>query len=145
MSKWMNQVYQQNLKGLSGYFHRYTKKVFGVSAADNGLALLREGAAYAYLLALVFGGQISVADFVLYFSAITGFSVWLSGILGQASNISRLSMAVSHFRSFLSFPEQFQREGGVETDTLLAFPKVIELKKCLLSLSWRQSRYFTGY
>lgn len=128
MSKWMNQIYQQNLKGLSGYFHRYTKKVFGVSAADNGLALLREGAAYAYLLALVFGGQISVADFVLYFSAITGFSVWLSGILGQASNISRLSMAVSHFRSFLSFPEQFQREGGVKTDALLAFPKVIELK-----------------
>lgn len=37
-------------------------------------------------------------------------------------------MAVSHFRSFLSFPEQFQREGGVETDALLAFPKVIELK-----------------
>lgn len=128
MGKWMNQVYQLNLKGLSGYFHRYTKKVFGISAADNGLSLLREGAAYAYLLALVFGGQISVADFVLYFSAITGFSVWLSGILGQASNISRLSMAVSHFRSFLSFPDRFQREGGLETDTLLAFPKVIELK-----------------
>lgn len=128
MTKWINQIYQSNLKELSGWFHHYAKKVFKVSMIDNGLSLLREGVSYAYLLILVFGGKISAADFVLYFGSITGFSIWLTGILGQASNISRLSMAISHFRTFLSYPEKYKREGGIETNELMNLPKTIELK-----------------
>ena len=67
MSAWFERVYTMNLKGLSGWYRRYAAKAFGVSVADSGLSLLREGIAYAYLLHLVLDSRIGVADFVLLF------------------------------------------------------------------------------
>ncbi len=128
MFGWFQSVYENNLKGLADWYGRYAAKVYGVSAADSGLSLLREGVAYAYLLFLVFHGRIGVADFVLYFGVITGFSVWLGGILEQVNAFSQINLSINHLRTFLEYPETYRREGGAGTDGLLAHPKVIELR-----------------
>lgn len=44
-----------------------------MTACDGVLGLLREAIIYLYLLYLFMNGQISVADFVLYFGVVTGF------------------------------------------------------------------------
>lgn len=59
MSIWLADVYENNMKGLSGWYRRYASKLFGVSVANSGLSLLREGVAYAYLLYLVLSFQIN--------------------------------------------------------------------------------------
>ena len=128
MSAWFERVYTMNLKGLSGWYRRYAAKAFGVSVADSGLSLLREGIAYAYLLHLVLDSRIGVADFVLYFGVITGFSAWLGGILGQINSLNRINLSVNYLRAYLEYPERYKREGGVETDGIMASPKTIELK-----------------
>lgn len=125
MIKWLGDVYQKNIKGLSGWYGRYTKKVFGVALCDGGLSILREAVAYTYLLYLVFLREISVADFVLFFGVITGFSAWLSGMFGQVTSLQRISMTVNILRTFLEYPDDYLREGGLWTEGLRTGPKEI--------------------
>ncbi len=127
MVPWLNRIYQTNMAFLQKWYRRYTAKLFGVSVSDSLFSLIREGVTYAYLLSLVIGDKITVADFVLYFNVVTGFSVWLSSILGQFNNLNRLNMSINRFRSFIEYPERYRREDGVEIkDRLL--PHKIELE-----------------
>ncbi len=128
MSVWFERIYNTNILGLSGWYKRYAAKSLGVSVADNGMSLLREGVAYAYLLYLVFSSQIGVADFVLYFGAITGFSLWLSSILGQINALNRINLSINYLRAYLDYPERYKRDSGVGTDSIRAHPKTIELR-----------------
>lgn len=125
MIKWLGDVYQKNIKGLSDWYRRYTKKVFGVALCDGGLSILRETVAYTYLLYLVFLREISVADFVLFFGVITGFSAWLSGMFGQVTSLQRISMSVNILRTFLEYPDDYLREGGLWAEGLRTGPKEI--------------------
>lgn len=134
MPVWLDKLYEKYMSGLKGWYRRYTAKLFGVSAVDSGMSFIREGAVYAYLLYLVFKGNITVAEFVLYFNVVAGFSTWLGSLLGQINNLNRLSIAMNRFRSYLEYPEEYKREGGAEIkDT--EKPGRIELKKVCFKYS----------
>ena len=128
MAVWLEKVYNINIKGLSSWYKRYTSKILKTAIFDGCLSLLREGVAYAYLLYLILNGQISVANFVLYFGVITGFSIWLSGILGQINMLNRISLSINYLRAYLEYPENYKKQGGKDAVGISEFPKIIELK-----------------
>ena len=113
MSVWMNRIYQENMQGLLGWYRKYTAKLFRVSAVDSSLTFFREGVTYLVLLYMVSQNRITVAEFVLYFNVVAGFSVWLDSMLGQINNLKRLSMAMNRFRTYLEYPEQYKRDEGL--------------------------------
>lgn len=127
MAAWFSDIYKDNMNGLAGWYQRLTSKIFGVAVYDSGLALLRESIAYLYLLYLVWNNQISVADFILYFSVVTGFSTWLSSIFSQISSLSQINLKINYFRSYLEYPDTFRRDSGLKCPPG-SCPKVIELK-----------------
>ena len=127
MAAWLDGVYEKNLSGLLGWYRRYTAKLFGVSAADSAMVLVREGAAYAYLLYLALNNRISAAEFVLYFNVVAGFSAWLGSLLGQITVLQRLNQAMNRFRSYLEYPESYLRDEGKPVENLTN-PKEIELQ-----------------
>ena len=127
MAAWLDGIYEKNLSGLLEWYRRYTAKLFGVSAADSALVLVREGAVYVYLLYLALNGRISVAEFVLYFNVVAGFSAWLGSLLGQVALLRRLNHALNRFRTYLEYPESYLREGGRPAGDRKA-PKTIELR-----------------
>jgi len=131
MNGWLSEVYRKNVEGLNGWYRRYTKTVFGVAVGDSGLAMVREIAAYVYLLYMVIEGNMGVADFVLYFGVITGFSAWLSGLFGQVTALSRISSTVNYVRTFLAYPDTYVREGGRDLPKASDGPK--ELSLCNVS------------
>ena len=141
MNGWLSDVYRKNVEGLNGWYRRYTKTVFGVAVGDAGLSLVREVAAYAYLLYLVISDGMSVADFVLYFGVITGFSAWLSGLFGQVTALSRISSTVNYVRTFLSYPDNYTREGGRELPKASDGPK--ELSLCNVSYRYESAEQDT--
>jgi len=141
MNGWLSDVYRKNVEGLNGWYRRYTKAVFGVAAGDAGLSLVREGAAYAYLLYMVMEGNMGVADFVLYFGVITGFSAWLSGMFGQVTALSRISSTVNYVRTFLTYPDTYTREGGRELPKVFDGPK--ELSLCNVSYRYERAEQDT--
>lgn len=113
MTTWMDQLYKENMRGLLGWYRKYTAKLFGVSAVDSSLTFFREGVTYLVLILMVLENRISVADFVLYFNVVAGFSTWLSSMLGQINSLERLSLAMSRFRAYLEYPESYRREEGI--------------------------------
>lgn len=127
MAVWFSDIYQSNMKSLSEWYKRLTGRLFHVAVYDSGLALLRESVVYIYLLYLVWNMQISIAEFVLYFGVVTGFSSWLGNIFAQAASLNELNMKINYFRSYLEYPESYQRENGLKIPTD-GRPKVIELK-----------------
>ncbi len=124
---WFNDVYRQDMQGLAQWYKQLGKKVFGVSAANSLLALLREGAAYGYLLWLVWRGSLSVADFVLYIGVVTGFSLWLEDLFAQLSSLHQINLNINYFRSYLEYPETYRREEGLPAPAD-GLPKEIRLK-----------------
>lgn len=102
-------------KAMEAYmaFHRRVQGVYiWARIADLFLAFLRNGAAYFYLLRLVLSGGLSAAQFLLYFSAVSGFTAWVSGIMGNLSELHRQSLDISTAREFLEYPEAFRFEEG---------------------------------
>lgn len=117
MAVWMNQIYEANMNGLKKWYKKYTAKLFGVSTVDSGLSILREGVAYCYLIYMAASRKVSVAEFVLYFNVVTGFSAWLGNILNQVINLNRLNISINRFRSYLEYPETYNREDGASVPT----------------------------
>lgn len=141
MTGWLGDIYQKNIKELGGWYRRYTKQVFGVAIGDSGLSMLRDIAAYAYLIYMVLDGTLGVADFVLYFGVITGCSAWLSGLFGQVTSLRRIGMTVNYLRTFLDYPDGYMREGGLWSEELKTGPK--EISFCNVSYRYEGAKQDT--
>lgn len=127
MDAWFSDIYQKNMDGISSWYRRLTRRIFGVAVWDSGVALLREGIIYVYFMDLVWNYRITVADFVLYLGAVAGFSTWLDNVILQVSLLDQLNLKINYFRSCLEYPETFRREHGAPLPTG-SFPGTIELK-----------------
>lgn len=112
MARWFSDCYRENMHGLGDWYKRLTRKLFGDAVCESGLSLLRESVSYLYLLALIWQGRITVAEFVMYLTVVTGFSTWLSDIFAQLSTLHQTNQKINAFRACLEYPEVFQRGDG---------------------------------
>lgn len=77
----------------------------------NGLiGLVRDVAAYGYLIYSVAMGHISVSDFVLYFGAVAGFSGFVTDMLQQIGNLMSARNATDYFRAYMELTEEVSEE-----------------------------------
>ncbi len=76
------------------------------------LTFLRNGIAYAYLIALVLNDGLSVSEFLLYFSVVGGFSGQMTGILNGFLTMHRYAVDMASYREALEYPEPFRFEEG---------------------------------
>jgi ATP-binding cassette subfamily B protein len=110
----------------------WTKKVtwrhFLSNIVDGILIFLRDGVAYAYLIYMILAGKLSVADFVLFFGAVGGFSVWLSGIINEVNKINVMSLELCDLRDYLDMPDTFNRGTGIPLPKEEDLPCDIEFK-----------------
>ena len=109
---WLEELYG---KAMSSYtaFHKKAQGVYIWSPiADLVLTFLRNAIAYTYLISLVIQGGIDVAEFLLYFTAVGGFTGWVSGILNGFSTLYKQSLDISTVRECLDYYEPFQFDGG---------------------------------
>ncbi len=104
---WMTDLSQKARAAYAGVRRRATRAVIFARLADVVLAFLRNGLAYVYLIRQVLEGQIDVPRFLLLFSAVGGFTEWVSGILGDLATLHRQSLDLCTLREFLDFPEPF--------------------------------------
>ena len=98
---------------------------------DTVLTMARNGIAYVYLIRMVLAKEIDVAEFVLYFAAVSSFTTWVSGILQNVSRLHKDSLDINKVRMFLEYPEPFIFDGGD------AVPKTDSYEIKLDSVSYR--------
>ena len=101
MSRWLIQLRDILLEGYTA-LNRKIKNRYFMSGVVNAFTLfLRDGIAYAYLIWSVISGNISIGDFVLYFGAITGFSGFVSSIIGNINELNEANLQMNDLRAFL--------------------------------------------
>ncbi len=109
---WLEQLHG---KAMAAYraFHKRAQGVYlWAGIVDLLLTFARNAVAYAYLIGLVLRNGLGVSEFLLYFSAVSGFTTWVSGILDGAHTLHKQSLEISTVRECLEYPEPFRFASG---------------------------------
>ncbi len=128
MQNWLESVYSSTLNLYQAFCVRREKVYIWANVIDTGLSLLRNGISYAYLISLTLREGLGAAQFLLHFTAVGGFTTWVSGILSSLTTLHKQSLDLSTVREFLEADECFRFEDGkpLEPDPTKAYE--IELR-----------------
>lgn len=113
LKDWLNDLWNSTFNLYEAFLAKREKIYLLTHIVDLCLAFVRNGVAYIYLIWLTLSGGLSAAEFLLYFSAITGFTQWITGILDKFSELHKHSLELSVLRDFLEWPEPFKFEEGI--------------------------------
>lgn len=114
MRQWLAEIYDKTVSLYTAFLVRAEKVYIWTNIIDIALTLLRNGIAYSYLIKMALDGGLSASEFLFYFTAFTGFTDWVSGILQGFSKLNEQSRDLSTIREFLDTPEPFLLEGGID-------------------------------
>lgn len=109
---WIEELYNKAEQAYIAFQSKAQGIYIWAKIVDLVLSFLRNGIAYAYLIGLVLNEGLSVAEFLLFFTAIDGFTVWVTGVLNGFSTLHKQSIQITSIRDFLEFDESFKFEEG---------------------------------
>ena len=112
LKQWVTDIWDAAMAAYRAFSMKQEKRYFWANTADAVLGFLRNGAAYAYLIWLTVSQDLPASTFLLYFTAATGFTQWIGGILEQLSNLHEQSLELCVIRDYLDWPEPFLFEEG---------------------------------
>lgn len=112
MKSWLQEITDKAMMAYTAFHRRAHNVYIWGSILNLVLTFLRNGFAYFVLIYLVLNGAFSVSIFLLYFSAVGGFTAWVTGILGSLTTLYRQSLDISTLREFLEYPEAFRFQDG---------------------------------
>ncbi len=116
LKPWFDEVTEKAMDAYTAYSRRMGNVAIWGKILDLTLTFLRNGLAYWILVRLVLAGQLSAAEFLLYFSAAGNFSGWVNGILKRMSRLYSQCLVLSSVREFLEYPEPFRFEDGAHLE-----------------------------
>lgn len=112
LKEWLTELYDKLLGTFSAFVARKEKVSAWGSLTDLILSLARNGIAYAYLIHMTLTGGLSASEFLLYFTAISGFTAWVTGILNEFTTLHQECLDISVILEYLNYPEPFRFQGG---------------------------------
>lgn len=112
IGEWIEEMMNGYLKMLQDFYLRRERVYLLADFADLALTFLRNGIAYLWLLYLTVRGNLGASEFLLYFTAVSGFTAWVNGILQSFTKLHRQSIELSCIRELEDYEEPFVFEGG---------------------------------
>ena len=109
---WLEDLYGKAMESYTAFHSKAQSVYIWAKIADLVLAFLRNAIAYAYLIGLVIQNDLGVAEFLLFFTAVGGFTQWVAGILGGFNTLHKQSLVISTVRECLEYDEPFKFDGG---------------------------------
>ena len=95
LGPWLRELQNKSLKACAAFVNRREKAYLWANIVDVVLALLRNGVAYAFLIYQTLKQGLPASEFLLYFTAVSGFTNWVTGILKNFSQLQKESIALS--------------------------------------------------
>ncbi|MBQ3489329.1 MAG: ABC transporter ATP-binding protein [Clostridia bacterium] len=105
MTDWFTDMFQSLNREYAVWDRQRVGRKFLSGIANLVIILIRDGAAYALLIAMTLRGEITVDEFVLYFAAISSFAGFIGRILGSWNHLHSTSLSLCDLREFLNLPE----------------------------------------
>lgn len=112
MHKLLESVYNNTLKKLRNFAARGERIYMLGNISDAASTLLRNSVVFLFLITGVINGELSAAQFVLYFNMIGAFSNGMGGLLNCITTLYKQCLDISAVREFLDYPEPFLFDGG---------------------------------
>ena len=109
---WLTELYGKYVRLMQDFYVKAFRHDLWADLLDAALTLLRSGAAYGLLIAMALRGELTAARFVLYFTAVSGFAQWVTGIFAGLGKLHQQSLDLSILREFMEVPEPFRFEDG---------------------------------
>ena len=131
LQEWLSSVWNSVLGLMDAFVKRREKVYIWINVLDIVFSLARNSIAYAYLIHLTLSQGLPASEFLLYFTAITGFTTWVTGILREFYRLHGHCLDLSIVQEFLNYPEVFHFEGGKP------IPKSDEFELKLENVSFR--------
>lgn len=110
MQPWLMEIHTKALGLFQDYCNRKERHFMLAKVVDVALTFARNGVAYVYLIYLTIEQGLPASQFLLYFSAVTGFTSWVTTILDSVINLHRQSQKLCQIREHLEWPEPFKFE-----------------------------------
>lgn len=112
LGTWLRELQNKALKTCEAFLTRREKAYLWANVVDVTMALLRNGVSYAFLIWQTLEQGLPASEFLLYFTAVSGFTTWITGILSTFSQLHKESIALSHVQEYLNLSEPFLFEEG---------------------------------
>ncbi len=109
---WLEELYEKAMNSYASFYHKAESVYMWARITDLLLAFLRNGIAYLYLISLVLKNGLTASEFLLYFTAVNGFTAWVTGMIDNLITLHRQSLDISIVREYLEYPEPFCFEEG---------------------------------
>ena len=113
LAPWLQSIHNSILKLYEGFVKKSEKQKLIGNIVDVLLGVLRNGIAYFYLINMALNENLPASTFLLYFTAVSGFTAWITGILNEFAALRKESLDLNTIREYLDVPEPFRFEGGV--------------------------------
>ena len=113
LGPWLQDIHRAACGTAEALIARRERLYAMTCAADALLLVARNAVAYAYLIHLMLQRGLPASQFVLYFTAFTGFSQWVTQIMNQGLELRRECIGISRILQYIRLPEPFRFEGGV--------------------------------
>ncbi len=109
---WIEELHKKVMDAYLAFQRKAQGVYLWAKLADIVLTFLRNAIVYAYLIGLVLVNDLEVSRFLLYFSAVGGFAVLVSGTLTDFKELHKQSLDISTVRECIEYEEPFRFEGG---------------------------------
>jgi len=127
-SVWLLDLYRAQYASYRKQERKLLSKNMHAHIASALMILLRDGAAYAFLIWLVLEGQMSLGHFVFIFAAIGALAGWVSGILNAASDLSTACIEMADIQAALDYPDRMQTSPSIPLPDEGELPPSIEFR-----------------
>lgn len=105
MTDWLKLIYRDLSDRSIVWQKRLSGRQFLTRLIDLGIILVRDGAAYAVLIAMSLNGELTADQFVFYFAAISGFATYIGNIITAWIEMQTASLSICDFREYLDLPD----------------------------------------
>ena len=112
MKEWLSDTMEQHYETILHFAKAKGNHDFMADCVNIFSALIRNGVAYAYLIGQVLVGNMDAPQFILYFSAVSGFTNWVQGIMENVGQIRQSGVGISDVMELLSYEEPYRFEDG---------------------------------
>lgn len=127
LKSWFLELYEKAIKSLTAFNRKAEGAYIWANIVDLIMTFLRNAIAYTYLITMVIDNRISVAEFLLYFSVVSGFTNWILQILGGFNTLYKQSLDICVVRECLEYPEVFNFDSGIKIN-------INDFKKCEIKM-----------
>lgn len=124
LTPWLQSIHNSIMKLYEGFVKKSEKQKLIGNIVDVLLGVLRNGIAYFYLINMALNENLPASTFLLYFTAVSGFTAWITGILNEFAALRKESLDLNTIREYLDVPEPFRFEGGVPIPDLSGGPEI---------------------